>query len=359
MALNASGAISLGGSTTGQSIAVELGLSTTAQISMNCTTVRTLAGIASGPIAFNSFYGKSNFPTTGIYYGGNNGGTLTNLVTRLNPCGALIGAETSAGITRRYHGGADMCGFAMYYAGQTGSNTGSNTNTATRINKCGALVSADTTPTNNSNPSLVGVGGTKLGVHGAFLFACSWQYRAVRLNSSGALVTNNITTVSGCPESQRHLAGAGSQVGNFGIFFGGLTANGCGCVFYNYSVKRLNICGTSVSVNTLAAPLNRAYAAGAKVGNNAMFYAGYSGCGVVGTVIRTNACGALVGTANTLGTARLALGGAGLGGNRGVFYAGATGSFLNRVTRFNACATLVAAETNVGTTRQGIAGAAA
>lgn len=61
MALNASGPISLGGSTTGQSIAVELGLSPTAAISLNQTNVRTLAGVPSGAIVMpTNFYGKSN-----------------------------------------------------------------------------------------------------------------------------------------------------------------------------------------------------------------------------------------------------------------------------------------------------------
>lgn len=60
MALNATGAISLGGSTTGQSIAIELSLSATAQISLNDTVVRTLAGVASGAISMNDLRGKSS-----------------------------------------------------------------------------------------------------------------------------------------------------------------------------------------------------------------------------------------------------------------------------------------------------------
>jgi hypothetical protein len=60
MALNSSGAISLGGSTTGQSVAVELGQSATAAISLNDTAVRTLAGVASGAISLYNLYSKSN-----------------------------------------------------------------------------------------------------------------------------------------------------------------------------------------------------------------------------------------------------------------------------------------------------------
>ena len=60
MTLNSSGPISLGGSTTGQSINLELGVSATALADINSTSFRTLAGVASGQISLSSFYGKSN-----------------------------------------------------------------------------------------------------------------------------------------------------------------------------------------------------------------------------------------------------------------------------------------------------------
>jgi len=59
MTLNASGPISLAGSTTGQSIAVELGQSATGTIALNDSAVRTLAGVASGAITMpTDFWGK-------------------------------------------------------------------------------------------------------------------------------------------------------------------------------------------------------------------------------------------------------------------------------------------------------------
>ena len=60
MALNSTGPISLGGATTGQSINLELGLSATATISLNDTTVRSLLGVSSGAISLNSAYSKSH-----------------------------------------------------------------------------------------------------------------------------------------------------------------------------------------------------------------------------------------------------------------------------------------------------------
>lgn len=60
MTLNSSGPISLGGATTGQSIAVEIQQSPTGQISLNDTNVRSLAGVPSGQIEMpTNFYGKS------------------------------------------------------------------------------------------------------------------------------------------------------------------------------------------------------------------------------------------------------------------------------------------------------------
>jgi hypothetical protein len=60
MTLNASGPISLGGPTTGQSINIELGQSGTATVSLNDTNVRTLAAVPSGTIIMpTNFYGKS------------------------------------------------------------------------------------------------------------------------------------------------------------------------------------------------------------------------------------------------------------------------------------------------------------
>jgi len=61
MTLNASGPISLAGTTAGQSIEIENGGNGTTQISLNCTAVRTLAGVPSGTIIMpTNFYGKSN-----------------------------------------------------------------------------------------------------------------------------------------------------------------------------------------------------------------------------------------------------------------------------------------------------------
>ena len=60
MALESSGTLSIGGSTTNRSINLELGRSATATSNLNETDLRTLAGVSSGTIAISNFHGKSS-----------------------------------------------------------------------------------------------------------------------------------------------------------------------------------------------------------------------------------------------------------------------------------------------------------
>lgn len=60
MGLNSSGPISLGGSTVGQSVNLELGNAATAQISLGQSTVRSLAGVPSEAISLDNLHGKSS-----------------------------------------------------------------------------------------------------------------------------------------------------------------------------------------------------------------------------------------------------------------------------------------------------------
>jgi hypothetical protein len=67
MTLNASGPISLNGTTAGESIAVELGLSGSTALSLDDASVRDLSGIASGQIIMpTDFYGKTYAPAATI-----------------------------------------------------------------------------------------------------------------------------------------------------------------------------------------------------------------------------------------------------------------------------------------------------
>lgn len=59
MVMNASGVLSFGGTTTGQSINLEIGRAATAMTTINDSAVRNLLSVASGQISINSAYGKT------------------------------------------------------------------------------------------------------------------------------------------------------------------------------------------------------------------------------------------------------------------------------------------------------------
>ena len=63
MALNTSGVLSIGGTTVGESINLELGKAQNATSGLGDTDLRDLAGVASGTISMNDFYGASAGPT--------------------------------------------------------------------------------------------------------------------------------------------------------------------------------------------------------------------------------------------------------------------------------------------------------
>ena len=60
MALESSGTMSIGGSTSGRSINLELGRAAGATSSLNESDLRSLAGVASGAISMSDFYGASS-----------------------------------------------------------------------------------------------------------------------------------------------------------------------------------------------------------------------------------------------------------------------------------------------------------
>lgn len=115
MPLNSSGPISLAGGTSGQSIALELGQSSTGQISMNDGNVRTLAGVASGQISMNNFYGKSTVVPNQILYDSPGSYTFTVPagVTSVSIC--TIGGGGASGYSAYFNLGFGGGGGALAY----------------------------------------------------------------------------------------------------------------------------------------------------------------------------------------------------------------------------------------------------
>ena len=135
MALNPSGAISLGGPSTGQSIALELSLSPTATISLNETDVRTLAGAASGVIIMpTDFWGKSNTPpaTQKAIFGYGAAPASTSITNLVSNTGVVASDTPGVGTARQnpaaagYGGDKAIFGFGSPSTSITNlvSNTG-------------------------------------------------------------------------------------------------------------------------------------------------------------------------------------------------------------------------------------------
>jgi hypothetical protein len=97
MALCASGAMSLGGTTEGRSVNLELGCTATASINMDRTDVRDLAEKVSGAIAMSDFYGKSSVPPPPELGGAYQGGIYMGAITAAGQCYALIVSPNATG----------------------------------------------------------------------------------------------------------------------------------------------------------------------------------------------------------------------------------------------------------------------
>ena len=67
MALNTSGVLSIGGTTVGESINLELGKAQNATSGLGDTDLRDLAGVPTGGIKMDDFYGASAGPTLTLF----------------------------------------------------------------------------------------------------------------------------------------------------------------------------------------------------------------------------------------------------------------------------------------------------
>lgn len=160
--LNSSGPISLGGSTTGQSVNLQLGQSATAQISFNDTAVRTLTGTSAGTalVMPTNFYGKGGFSAFNEY--------VTGSGTKVAPSGAknvtiyMWGAGGGGGLNSTQNGGRGGGGGA--YVTYTMSVTGGTTSFTYSVGNGGVpALSAgnggDGGPTTITSPTLTAGGG--------------------------------------------------------------------------------------------------------------------------------------------------------------------------------------------------------
>jgi hypothetical protein len=187
MALNPSGQISIGGPTVGQSINLELGLSATANSSLNQANFRTLAGIPSGTIALSNFYGKSNGTQKSLYWASSIGtwvlGSNGLFTSVANTIPTLLGA-----------GGAT-------YGGDKGQFFGGQTPTPVNQSVCATATSTNT----GTISALVNIAQTRV------------------MQTTGASYGNG-TTIFGWGQSGP-TSTAGTNVINYGLSTGGVAAS--------------------------------------------------------------------------------------------------------------------------------------
>lgn len=350
MALGSTGAMRMGAD-----VNVELGSSSTTQISLGQASVRTLTGVASGAVRFpTNFYGKSYATglSTALFYGGYNSGGFQSILTRINDCGALVGSETnlSSGLSA-YHAGASFNGNGVYVGGTNGNNA--FTNNFLKVNKCGTLLSQ----TGYTDISIYNAGGVANTRFIAQQFCDYTSQRTASWNSCGTKIGQSSVTVTNRPASMCAVSGSATQIGSNAVFYGGIYC--CDDCSGWEGVYRINDCrslvGSAVFTGYLTGFNSAATLADNK--NFGFFYGGYYAPGIVK---KMNACGAIVADKSVL--VNQAKGpGAGTQGV-GFIYGGIYNCsiiYTNNLQRINICANKVGSTTSVGTGRIFFAGASA
>jgi hypothetical protein len=231
MALNPSGAISLAGPSAGQSIAVELGVSATATISLNDTNVRTLAGVASGVIVMpTDFWGKSNITGTqkAIFGFGSLAtpvpATRTNITNLVSSTGVVASDTPGVGTARQslaaaaYGDDKAIFGFGSIVASPSPLNF---TNLTNLVSNTG-VVASDTPGVGTARLGLsaAGYGGDKA----IFGFGLTPAATSItNLVSNTGVVASNTPGV-GANRTSLAAAGYGGDKAIFG--FGNITPSG-------------------------------------------------------------------------------------------------------------------------------------
>jgi hypothetical protein len=359
MALNPSGAISLAGPSAGQSIAVELGLSATAAISLNDVVVRTLAQVPSGVIVMpTNFYGKSNFTNTqkAIFGFGGSSSTpysITNLVSSTG----VVAADTPGVGTNRFNVAATGYGGdkAIFGLGLTTSNAVANVSNL--VSNTGVVASNTTgVGTPITFRAAAGYGGDK-GIFGYGLTAPSINYNTTNLVSNTGVIASDTPGVG----TTRRSLGAAGYGGDKALFGYGRTpstpseATSITNLVSNTGVVAADTPGVGTARNSLAAA---GYG-----GDKAIF--GYGNVGnTTPRLSMTNLVsntGVVAADTPGVGTARRGLAAAGYGGDKAIFgYGNTIPSPITWVSMTNLVSNtgVVAADTpGVGTARVDLAAA--
>jgi hypothetical protein len=315
MALNPSGAISLAGPSAGQSIAVELGVSATATISLNDTNVRTLAGVASGVIVMpTDFYGKSSITNTqrAIFGFSSQPPALgitstTNLVSNTG----VVASDTPGVGTARYVGAAASYGGDKAIFGFGVLAPGSKTNITNLVSNTGVV--ASNTPgvgTGRESLAATGYGGDKA-IFGLGDSAPTPQF--INYVSNTGVVASD-TAVTGTIKQ----GGAGVVYGgDKGMFAYGIRTTPAPTTLVN-SIYYVSNTGVFEAIVPGVGTARNSLAASTYGGDKAIFGFG-SGAAITNITNLVSNTGVVATDTPGVGTVRLSLAGAGYGGDKGIF----------------------------------------
>ena len=325
MALNPSGAISLGGSTTGQSIAVELGQSATATISLNDTNVRTLAQVASGVIVMpTNFWGKSNGTQKAIFGFGiavpSGLTSITNLVSNTG----VVSADTPGVGTARYLLAAAGYGGDKAIFGYGAQSVAPAVLSMTNLVSNTGVVASDTPGVGTARVSLSAAGyGTNKAIFGYGVVPSTGAVSMTNLVSNTGVVSAD---TPGVGTARQNLAAAGYG-GDKAIFGYGVipspttpTQSSITNLVSNTGVVASNTPGVGTARQNLAAA---GYG-----GDKAIFGFGGAGVLLVGNITNlVSNTGVVASDTPGVGTAKANLAAAGYGGDKALFGYGATQYF--------------------------------
>jgi hypothetical protein len=365
MALNPSGAISLAGPSTGQSIAVELGASATATISLNDTNVRTLAGVASGVIVMpTDFWGKSNFTPTqkAIFgYGSPFANSLVSMTNLVSSTGVVASDTPGVGTVRDRLAAAGYGGDkAIFGYGNKPAPSGINYNITNLVSNTG-VVSSNTPGVGTGRQGLAaaGYGGDKA-IFGYGITNAPGSPAPTTGLSMTNLVSNTGVVASDTPgvgTGRQQLAAAGyggdKAIFGFGLYSSPATTRvSITNLVSNTGVVASDTPGVGTSRNLLAAA---GYG-----GDKAIFGYGTTPATTNITNLVSNT-GVVASDTPGVGTARSGLAAAGYGGDKAIFGYGqlGTGTPGNLQTTNLVSNTGVVASNGpgVGTARQNLAAA--
>lgn len=329
MALNSSGQLSLGGSVTGESIAVELGLSPTAQISLNDADVRALAQIPEGPIRLPiDFWGKSSgSPSTdkGLFAFGTQGPInlpfYTQIVNYISNLG-FVSTDQTVPATKK---GSST---SITYGGDKGIIKYGITNFATPgpvyrtvyLNRQNLVSNTGVfaTETQGTDTARIGSFGCSYGVGlGSFVYGGDvFGAQNIRNNVSDTGVVSSTTSATGTAR----LGGASMSIGVGQSFIAYGESGSSPAVTYPLIANILSDTGV-ISTDIVAVGPARSACAGAAYGNGKgiIAYGGVSGTTTISFSNLVSETGVIASNTALVGTERVGAGGCSFGGDKAMF----------------------------------------